>query len=583
MKLLQASFNTDFESTIENWISNNIEVGSSAVFHVYASYDDSAIFTKLDAVKEILTKKAPNIPIIGCSATGEILDGQLYDDALVVTLIVFDDPTSNIDVLPLCGNNAISENDILDFAKNIPDLRGIEIITATSGESFDIIVNALDKLPDNVEVFGAVAVGDDERKPFVFVNNSDYDESVATLVFYSGNSLVLQTNRMFGWKAIGYPFTVTRSEGNIVYELDNKPAFEVYEHYLNIKKDSYFFYNALEFPWEVRIDEETFYIRHAKSVNPDGSIVMSTNVPLGSKIKLTYGDPLRMLNHTKQTSTNIQSFNPEVVFVFNCMGRKLFWNDQKDIEVAELSENLETTGFSALGEILRHKGETVLNNLSMVTVAMKEGCSQQSKNGHVKKVNRFSNMPIAARLAVFINTITEELMEKNDQLNDMLYEASHDSLTGLLNRGAIERVIFEHAENKDNASSNEWHLVMFDIDNFKQINDHYGHSEGDEALKELARCINELGISKYDIECGRWGGEEFMIITENYSTEQVKTGAEKLRNAIKEIIKKEYPLTISVGVTKHRPGEPVTDTINRVDSLLYQAKNHGKDMVCSDL
>ena len=179
--------------------------------------------------------------------------------------------------------------------------------------------------------------------------------------------------------------------------------------------------------------------------------------------------------------------------------------------------------------------------------------------------------------------IWKELMEKNDQLNDMLYEASHDSLTGLLNRGAIERVIFEHAENKDNASSNEWHLVMFDIDSFKQINDHYGHSEGDEALKELARCINELGISKYDIECGRWGGEEFMIITENYSTEQVKTGAEKLRNAIKEIIKKEYPLTISVGVTKHRPGEPVTDTINRVDSLLYQAKNHGKDMVCSDL
>ncbi len=283
-----------------------------------------------------------------------------------------------------------------------------------------------------------------------------------------------------------------------------------------------------------------------------------------------------LVEHTKQTSLLIQDFAPQVVTIFNCMGRKLFWDTQENIEIAELSKHMHTAGFSALGEIMRYKGTTVLNNLSIVTVAMREGEKQEVNTVDTEQAATPANMPITARLAVFINTITEELMEKNRQLNDMLYKASHDALTGLLNRGAIERIIYE-------ADNNDWYLIMFDIDDFKQINDTYGHNEGDNSLKIISHYISKQFCTNYNVQCGRWGGEEFIIFISGYSSSQVNTIAEKMNNQVNKLTDMKYPLTISVGVTKHNFDESVLETLNRVDELLYTAKNTGKNKVCTDI
>jgi len=186
-------------------------------------------------------------------------------------------------------------------------------------------------------------------------------------------------------------------------------------------------------------------------------------------------------------------------------------------------------------------------------------------------------MPITARLAVFINTITEELMEKNSQLNDMLYKASHDALTGLLNRGAIERIIYE----TDNSS--DWFLIMFDIDNFKQINDTYGHKEGDNALKTIAKYITDKITVNENIECGRWGGEEFIMLVTNKTSDYVKTNAEDMIKKVNQLLSISYELTISAGATKHQKDESILQTISRVDELMYKAKNNGKNQLCCDL
>jgi diguanylate cyclase (GGDEF)-like protein len=329
------------------------------------------------------------------------------------------------------------------------------------------------------------------------------------------------------------------------------------------------------------VDENTKYIRHAKSVNPDGSIVMSTNVPQGSYVRLTYGDPRRIIEHTKQSGLLVRDFAPEVVLIINCMGRKLFWGGKENIEIAEVSKYMKTTGFSALGEIMRYRSTTVLNNLSIVAVAMREGAAKKVIDLDLENMNQDTSMPITARLAIFINTITDELMDKNSQLGEMLYKASHDALTGLLNRGAIERLIYESYENSKNTP--DWHLIMFDIDNFKQINDQYGHIEGDKALKLVSDYLLHNVCSLSNVEAGRWGGEEFMILLTGYTDLQVYDLAEAIRKQIKQTSEAQIAFTISVGITKHLPEESVPSTLDRVDALLYDAKNNGKNMVCSDL
>jgi diguanylate cyclase (GGDEF)-like protein len=264
------------------------------------------------------------------------------------------------------------------------------------------------------------------------------------------------------------------------------------------------------------------------------------------------------------------------------MGRKLFWAGNEKVEIKEISKHLMTTGFSALGEVMRYKGNTLLNNLSIVTVAMREGPIPEKIELDIDEIENKSNMSITARLAIFINTMTEELMEKNDQLNEMLYKASHDALTKLYNRGAIERIIYEGAEECDLIDKN-WHLIMFDIDDFKQINDQHGHSEGDNILKTIARTLDEYIKTLDAVEIGRWGGEEFMVYARDYDDEKVKEIADtillKIRNEAFHVCK----VTASVGVTRHRKDEDVLGTINRVDELLYEAKANGKDQFCTDL
>ncbi|WP_026666532.1 sensor domain-containing diguanylate cyclase [Butyrivibrio sp. FC2001] len=580
MKFKQTAFSSIFEETIREWAAEIPERDNAAIFHIYAPYNRENIIELVNDARNTILRIAPDIPIIGCSATGEILEGQMNDDDIVVTLMIFEDPATHVEVFSTyAAPEEYDDYEFVKYARNLSGLKGIELLTACSYQRLEAAGNIYDKLPEEIVFFGGVAVGTSDHEQFVFANNHECSNTGSVFVFYVGPELYIQPHRIFGWKAIGYPMQVTRSDGDLVYEIDEKPAYDVYDHYLQIKNDSNFFYDALEFPFEVQVDENTKYIRHAKSVNPDGSIVMSTNVPQGSYVRLTYGDPRRIIAHTKQTGLLVRDFAPQVVLIINCMGRKLFWGGKENIEISEVSKYMKITGFSALGEIVRYKGNTVLHNLSIVAIAMREGAAKAPLELNIEKCEKASGMPLAARLAIFINTITEELMEKNTQLGDMLYKASHDALTRLLNRGAMDRLIDEINEDK---STPVCHLIMFDIDNFKQINDQYGHSEGDKALKLVSEYLIQHICALPGVEAGRWGGEEFMILLHRYPDAQVYELAENIRKQISILSASVVPFTISIGTTKHQNGENLSDTINRVDALLYKAKNSGKNKVCCD-
>ncbi|MBQ7658953.1 MAG: GGDEF domain-containing protein [Butyrivibrio sp.] len=582
MKLLETSFDQNFKKTIRKWANEIGSNSNSVLFHVYVPFDKPEELENLKYVRKILKEEFPGSQVVGCSAAGMILNGQVQNDAIVVSAMIFEDSTTTVIVRTSYeGEGSLDVQKLLDFVTGFPDLKGIEALTAAPYQPLLDTGSVIDTIPENIEIFGAVAVGDDDHPSFVFAGDQELGYGRTAIIFYAGKNLHLLTSRMFGWNPIGYPLSVTKARDDVVYELDNKPAYEVYHHYLHIKKDNNFFYDALEFPWEVQADESTYYIRHAKSVNPDGSIVMSSNIPQGSKIRLTFGDPRRIMKHTRQTISEIFEFGPQVVNIFNCFGRMLFWKGKENIEIQEMSEYLQTTGFSALGEIMRYKGNTLLNNLSIVTIAMREGPKVQSDTVNPDGLADKTNIPVTARLAIFINTITEELMQKNEQLNEMLYKASHDALTGILNRGAIERAIFEKCEQNE-ASEASSHLIMFDVDDFKQINDTCGHVAGDKILKDIASVINDYIDTIPGSKFGRWGGEEFMVFIYDRSDDQVKDIAENIFNKIKNEIPHKSEVTVSIGVTRYHPNDSVIQTLTRVDELMYRSKSNGKAQITYD-
>ena len=122
--------------------------------------------------------------------------------------------------------------------------------------------------------------------------------------------------------------------------------------------------------------------------------------------------------------------------------------------------------------------------------------------------------------------------------------------------------------------------MIFDIDNFKKINDKFGHPTGDYVLQTLTKVISE-NIRDYD-KFYRIGGEEFAIISSQDSCDNEEKFAEKIRKIIENFqFKKVGKVTISIGFSEYKQGESCLEWYQRVDEALYEAKKYGKNQIKS--
>lgn len=172
-----------------------------------------------------------------------------------------------------------------------------------------------------------------------------------------------------------------------------------------------------------------------------------------------------------------------------------------------------------------------------------------------------------------MNWSREQLLHQNEILDKL---ASTDPLTGLYNRRSMD--IFLHQALK---SASGFTLIMSDIDDFKKINDTYGHDFGDIVLREIARITtHQVGSNGY--VC-RWGGEEILILINSPAKEHAEHIAENIRrNVAGHIFKlnnKWIHCTVTLGVSICREGDSIEETITNADHNLYHGKKNGKNRV----
>jgi diguanylate cyclase (GGDEF)-like protein len=171
-----------------------------------------------------------------------------------------------------------------------------------------------------------------------------------------------------------------------------------------------------------------------------------------------------------------------------------------------------------------------------------------------------------------LNRLNRELIDLSEKLS---YQASHDALTGILNKGAITRYIDEQIQHR------AFGLILFDIDHFKLVNDHYGHPCGDAILKGVVERVN--AHLPPDMTFARVGGEEFAIVTPAMSLNELHQQAENLRQAINAAAFFSnfgfIPVTISFGASLRAENESFSAVFSRADAALYRAKQGGRDRV----
>ena len=162
---------------------------------------------------------------------------------------------------------------------------------------------------------------------------------------------------------------------------------------------------------------------------------------------------------------------------------------------------------------------------------------------------------------------------------ELQYQATHDNLTKLFNRQKLNDE-FDKEILREQRYNHGLSLVMFDIDNFKSVNDTYGHDVGDVVLKDISKTLLE-SIRITDI-ASRWGGEEFMVLLPDTSLENAINVAQIIRRNIENYKFEGVPhsITVSIGVAVFQNKIDSKDSVvKNVDLALYQAKRNGKNQV----
>jgi len=175
--------------------------------------------------------------------------------------------------------------------------------------------------------------------------------------------------------------------------------------------------------------------------------------------------------------------------------------------------------------------------------------------------------------------ISDRYQSMMRDLNVALKEAStHDALTGIANRRLLTERLREESE-RVRRYTRPLCLALLDIDHFKRINDDYGHEVGDQVLIEIARVM-EAELRDHDL-CGRWGGEEFLVLMPETDAERAALVTERLRRALEALVVRanDEPLsvTVSIGLAELQREENYSKAINRADVALLKAKRSGRN------
>jgi diguanylate cyclase (GGDEF)-like protein/PAS domain S-box-containing protein len=160
-----------------------------------------------------------------------------------------------------------------------------------------------------------------------------------------------------------------------------------------------------------------------------------------------------------------------------------------------------------------------------------------------------------------------------------------DALTQLYNSRYFYNQLKMEIDRVNRYEEQPMTLILLDLDNFKAVNDTYGHIEGDQVLSRLGQVIKRC-MRKTD-SAYRYGGEEFTILLPMTTSKNAAVAAERIRTEFKKenfspAPGKEFHMTVSIGLAQYKPQEDMKVFVHRVDQLMYQAKEKGKDRVCSE-
>lgn len=586
-----------FLDFIESGSIKKTELSSSGLLiQLYAPPNHADI----EPLTDQLVQRFPAAAIVGASAVGQISQGQIVTAEIVVVFSFFaQSSVFSFGISCQPGEETHSGQYVARLIGKVDAVAAVLLLCTPSGLNLSEMVASFRHELGHKPIFGAGAAdyGTGE-KSWVLHHNKRISTGLVAVAF-SGPSLQLKCCMESGWQPFGKKMSITAADGLKVLEIDHQPAAKVFSHYIGDMQNSQFSQTNIDIEdhpciFAIMVEENNRILPKTPVFkNNDDAVYFVSNIKQGQKFRFGIGDPNLMLSSAKKIKQQLTEFEPEGVFMYSCGMRRMLLQDGSKLETELFSDLINASGFYCCSEILnRSATENAVFNTTLLAVGLREGPVKQpsiaTSNRDLQPhpapelssppIDHYVNqhIQIVASLMKFIRTLTDELETVN---NELLKQSITDRLTGLYNRTELDKVLLKEYERACRYNS-FLSIILIDIDNFKNVNDTFGHMVGDNVLVELSDILRHQ-VRSCDI-VGRWGGEEFLVILPHTNCETARAVAEKARTIIES-----HPIngaghqTASFGVADIQPDDSIRNMLNRADMALYNAKNAGKNRVCT--
>lgn len=530
----------------------------------------------------------PGYPLMGSTMLGPVTEDVIFEDQIQLSVLTFE--TSFVSLhrymisKPDASEPPLSAADaslpakeagrlFADDLSAVEDAKGVLCYCAGVHTYPDLFLSMLPGSLNHVPIFGMPAGGCSIKQlgeDRVFFGDQMLVDAVVTCTF-SGEDLHIHAGSSFGWFPIGHEMEVTSGDGfGLVTEIDHKNPQEVYARYLHLHDAKPSYADFCAFP--LVTGTGTSLTSRVPNVFDEHGFRFKALLQPGDKVSLAYARERDLLSQSLRLANDFIRFVPQGLISTVCLNRRvLLGNELADRELYFFQRACTKTVIQCgAGEFLRLHGKGGHRNSTCVLAAFREG--------NVKNHAPLISDPEIEHLPVRNAALTDHLLSFLEETSkDLQYAATMDQMTDLFNRPTIEKML--------KAAAKEWHpglnlvVFMFDIDNFKNINDQYGHDAGDEVLCKAASVMKST-LAKEGIG-GRWGGDEFFCYSTKSSLSEFMEYADLIRRKIaEESFGKVKRITISGGIAEMR--SEITDfhdLYQRVDRAMYHSKHFGGNRI----
>ncbi|XCF05354.1 FIST N-terminal domain-containing protein [Tamlana crocina] len=327
----------------------------------------------------------PEGHIVFGSTSGDICSQAVADQGITITAVEFEKSTFVIKTCNIVDSQLDSFKTGHDLINQFPDedLKYVLVVSEGSFVNGSQLTKGMSAATNHDVLITGGLCGDDDRfeKTLASYNENPKQGEIVAIGFY-GETLEVSSSIHGGWTPFGPERTVTKSEANVLYELDNQPALDLYKKYLG-EKSKELPGAALLYPMNVKlVDEHQSIVRSILTIDEkENTMIMAGDIHENSKVQLMMTNVDNIANASERAAKQAlesRKNEPQLAFLVSCIGRKLVLDQRVEEEIEEVTAvvgaNTTISGFYSYGEIAPFHGENncQLHNQTMTVTLISE-------------------------------------------------------------------------------------------------------------------------------------------------------------------------------------------------------------------